>query len=82
MKFSPVKTPLMVRVMLSLIGTACGLLSVNAIRAGSFHMGNHGAPFDITRSQDPVAFWGLVFVFAFIAAGAFYVALARRLPNI
>jgi hypothetical protein len=81
MKSRPLKIRFGLRVILFIIGSACGLLPVNAIRYGKFHMGDHGSPFEITQLQDPIMFWALAFVFSLLSAGILYVAFAKRLPD-
>jgi hypothetical protein len=81
MKWKPFKIPIAVRVFIFILGVVSASFSVDAVRAGMIHEGNHGKPYDITEAHDPVAFFALVFIFSLLSAGLFYVACARRYPD-
>jgi len=73
--------PILGRVIFFLIGAAFVYFAYSSIHTGRIGVGKTATHFWITKSQEPVPFWILVFVHLGIAAVMFYGAFTKRKPD-
>ena len=78
MKPLKLKIPFAARVVLLILGLGSAWLPLNAIRTGRIDAGDHGVRIDISRTQDPVFFWTLVFIFFCFSAAFLFGSFVKR----
>ena len=77
MKSRPFKIPFVGRVIFFIIGVGAALLPLHALRTGAIDASDHGFKIDIRQTQEPIAFWSLVVVFALLSAIMFCGAFVK-----